>query len=247
MSLSGHTHPQEKQALLGSGRIPGLDLIRGIAILLVIARHANASFFGGAGIVGVVMFFTLSGFLITGILEKDIVRHGRILYGRFYLHRAFRLIPALLFLLAVFAIVEGYFNLTGSRDMVVRSIIVAMTYVANIPKLGDCAPSLEHLWTLAVEEQFYLVWPLFITFAIKRGVCLQAIVASSILIMACLIASLVLVWPMVTRIYTLPPSWTVSMVMGGPLSFIRNRSLESSEIGGHFSDCCRWSCCWDSA
>jgi peptidoglycan/LPS O-acetylase OafA/YrhL len=204
-----------QQALLGSGRIPGLDLIRGLAILLVIARHANGPFFGGAGIVGVVMFFALSGFLITGILEKDIVRHGRILYGRFYLHRVFRLIPALLFLLLVFTLVEGCYNLTDSRDMVFRSIVVAMTYVANIPRIGDCAPSLEHLWTLAVEEQFYLFWPLFITLAIKRGVCLQAIFSISLIIMACLTATIVIAWPLVGRVYSLPPSWSVSMVIGG--------------------------------
>ena len=87
------------------GRIAGLDLIRGLAIALVLLRHAWPSTFAGGGIVGVVMFFALSGYLITGLLLSDIRRLGRVRYVRFYRNRALRLVPALVLMLGALDVV----------------------------------------------------------------------------------------------------------------------------------------------
>lgn len=148
-------------------RIEGLDLLRGAAIALVLLRHSWPDAFGGAGIVGVVVFFTLSGYLITGLLAADVRRYGRIRYGRFYRNRFLRLIPALLFVLAGLVVIEGILDVSDTRRFVPRTIGVALTYTMNIPLFNHGSPNFSHLWTLANEEQFYLVWPLIIVLGVR--------------------------------------------------------------------------------
>jgi peptidoglycan/LPS O-acetylase OafA/YrhL len=194
-------------------RIEGLDLLRGFAILLVLVRHSWPEFTGGGGLVGVVAFFTLSGYLITGVLMNDLRRHGRVRYGHFYRNRAIRLLPALGFLLLAFVIVEGVLNVSGTRESVGRSLIVAATYTMNIPEFDHGSQNLSHLWTLANEEQFYLVWPLLLAFGlrIRKLRLVVAVVAVGLLLV--LAATVVVIEP-VERLYPLPTSWTIAMVVG---------------------------------
>ena len=105
-------------------RIEGLDLLRGLAILLVIVHHAWPEALGSGGIVGVVAFFALSGYLITGILKKDIRRSGRVRYGRFYRNRALRLLPALFLFMAVFALYTASASPFDDRNDILRSVVV---------------------------------------------------------------------------------------------------------------------------
>lgn len=195
------------------GRIQGLDVIRGFAILLVLARHSWPGVFGGGGIVGVVVFFTLSGYLITGLLTADLHKYGKVRYGRFYRNRAIRLLPALVFMLIGFVIIEGIFNVSGTRGSVLRSVIVSITYTMNLP-FNHGSPNLSHLWTLANEEQFYLIWPIILAFGIRFRKLKWVVAASAILLMLMLIGTIVIAGDDVGRIYTLPTTWTISMVVG---------------------------------
>jgi peptidoglycan/LPS O-acetylase OafA/YrhL len=194
-------------------RVAGLDLIRGLAIALVLLRHAWPDAFGSGGIVGVVIFFTLSGYLITGILTRDVERWGRVRYGRFYRNRAIRLLPPLVLMLAVLALVTLTVDPLDERGGLARALIVGLTYTGNLPfNLGSSA--VDHLWTLATEEQFYLVWPLLLTLGIRKGRLRSVLLASALALGLVLCATLVLTYPDVHRIYRLPTSWALAMVVG---------------------------------
>ncbi len=151
--------------------IPGLDGIRAIAVLAVIFYHAGTSWSGESwlpgGFLGVDVFFVLSGFLITSLLLSEREKTGKINYKQFYLRRARRLLPALFVALALTAVLA----LTVARDaaaQVYHDAIAAIFYVTNWAYIfSDSSyfeaigrpPMLQHLWSLAVEEQFYLIWP----------------------------------------------------------------------------------------
>lgn len=206
-----------------SSRIEGLDVLRGIAIALVLCRHSWPDVFGNAGIVGVVAFFTLSGYLITSILMRDIERLGRVRYGHFYRNRAIRLLPALILLLVVFAIVEIGTNVSGTRDYAWISIPVALTYTMNIPGFPHGSENLSHLWTLANEEQFYLVWPVLLLLAFRwKKLRPMVLIVSAVLLIA-LVGSIYVARGEVYKVYTLPTAWTLSMIIGGAAYLGRNR------------------------
>jgi peptidoglycan/LPS O-acetylase OafA/YrhL len=160
----------------GFGYIPGLDGIRAIAVLAVLLYHADVPWMPG-GFLGVDMFFVLSGFLITSIVLTELDKTGRLDFKRFYLRRARRLLPALLLTLA-FAAVLAAFLATDAAATVRRDIVGSLFYVTNwVYVVADQSyfeitgrpPLLQHLWSLAVEEQFYLVWPAVAAFAWRGG------------------------------------------------------------------------------
>ena len=141
------------------GRRPALDGLRGLAILLVLWGHSNWADPRGFATGGVTLFFTLSGFLITRLLREEQDGTGRINLRGFWLRRARRLIPAFaLFLLAMAA--------AGTPP---AHLAVAGLYLADIPFFtADGIPGLGHMWSLALEEQFYLAWPLILIIALRR-------------------------------------------------------------------------------
>ncbi len=153
----------------GQRYMPGLDGLRAIAVLAVIAYHEQLGWAPG-GLLGVGIFFTLSGFLITGILVSQWNAESRIGLGTFWLHRARRLLPALFVMLAVvtaWVTLADRARLGALRDAVGAAagyysnwylIIKNQSYFA---RFAPPAP-LDHLWSLAVEEQFYLLWPLLL-------------------------------------------------------------------------------------
>ena len=140
-----------------SARDHGLDGLRGIAIVLVLVGHTNLAF-PFAATVGVTLFFVLSGYLITRILlERPPLR-------TFYWRRLARLAPALVSVVVVVAVVSA---LRGDANTLVGAL-VSLTYVSNwLPSMGVDLGSMGHTWSLAVEEQFYVFWPLAL-FAIPR-------------------------------------------------------------------------------
>lgn len=202
-----------------SARIQGLDALRGLAIILVLLRHSWPDVTGSAGVVGVVLFFTLSGYLITGLLVSDIGRFGRVRYGRFYRNRAIRLLPALIFLLVGYVVVTMIWDPVGDRPTVVRAVIVALSYTTDIP-YDHGTIALSHLWTVSVEEQFYLVWPIILTIAVRTKHVRSALVLSAVTIVVLLLASYAVAEPKTIRIYTLPTSWCVAMVIGAAAAFL---------------------------
>jgi peptidoglycan/LPS O-acetylase OafA/YrhL len=160
-----------------ASRIPALDGIRAVAVVCVLAFHGGLSWASG-GFLGVDAFFVLSGYLITALLLTEWTRSGgRIDLAAFWGRRARRLLPALL--LVVTAVAVGARALLPPEE--VRLLrgdgIAALLYVANwrmIFRGGDyfsdtAAPSpLEHTWSLGIEEQFYLVWPLVLALVLFR-------------------------------------------------------------------------------
>ena len=157
------------------GHVPALDGIRGLAVLAVIAHHLGHL---RGGYLGVDAFFVLSGFLITGLLVDEVrfgsggsgSGGGRIDLGRFWTRRVKRLFPALALVVVVVVLVES-FLLTDPRASLRREVLSALLYVYNWNALADkidywssfASPSpLQHMWSLAIEEQFYLVWPLVV-------------------------------------------------------------------------------------
>lgn len=214
---TGHAAPVPAPTAPGAApaaRLPGLDALRGLAVGLVLLNHAAPDRFGAAGVLGVTIFFALSGWLITGVLMRDLDRGGRIRFGRFYGHRLLRLYPPLLLMLAGYVVVEGAFDLLGEAHLVPETLLAALTYTINIPGLPHGSESVYHFWTLAAEEQFYLVWPVLLAWAWRRGwlrgataVCVAAALA------ACMV-TLLLVVPDVARIYALPTSWGAALLIG---------------------------------
>jgi peptidoglycan/LPS O-acetylase OafA/YrhL len=212
-----------RSAPVGGRRVQGLDTIRGLAILLVLLRHAWPEVFGTAGIVGVVVFFALSGYLITGLLVRDIRDFGGVRFRRFYLHRFFRLMPALVFMLAGFGVVEGVWNILGDRALIGQSLLVGLTYTMNVPGIDHGSGALSHLWTLATEEQFYLLWPLVLMLAVVRSKASALTLVSIFGALALCAVSIFVVYPDTFKIYSLPTSWVSSMLIGSAAKLMEVR------------------------
>src|SRR5437763_4034899 len=145
--------------------MPGLDGLRALAVLAVIAYHLNLGWAPG-GLLGVGVFFTLSGYLITDLLLTQ-VAGGGIRLGNFWLRRARRLLPGLFVMLIVVSVwvAVGHPSLLADlRGQVGAAILYVSNWwqiVQHVPyfaRFGQPSP-LNHLWSLAVEEQFYLLWP----------------------------------------------------------------------------------------
>jgi len=153
--------------------LPGLDGLRAVAVATVVAYHLGYGWAQG-GLLGVGVFFTLSGYLITDILLGQWASAGRLRLGDFWLRRARRLLPALFVMLAAVAVWVTAFarsQLPGFRGDVVASALYVSNwwYIAqHASYYAQFAPPgvLDHLWSLAVEEQFYLVWPWLALFGV---------------------------------------------------------------------------------
>lgn len=145
------------------GRRPGLDGLRGIAVLLVLWNHTALPYSGTAGTVGVVAFFVLSGFLITRLLLEEWDRGHGISLPRFYVRRALRLAPAMVIYLAMTAVVAVRYGEPLSQ------LVWAGLYLTNIVRsFGEFITLTPHTWSLAMEEQFYLVWPVLLILLVSR-------------------------------------------------------------------------------
>jgi peptidoglycan/LPS O-acetylase OafA/YrhL len=172
--------------------VAGLDGIRALAVLCVIAYHVNAPWARG-GMLGVGVFFTLSGYLITDLLLDRWRRWGDLALANFWLRRARRLLPALFLMLAAVSIWVAFFD-TSQLAGVRRQVIAAVLYFNNWSTIAQhgsyfarfAAPlPLDHLWSLAIEEQFYLIWPWLLLAGVKfvrgrRQLALLALVGAVI-------------------------------------------------------------------
>lgn len=135
-------------------RVPGLDGLRGVAICLVLVSHLQLGDFEFAGPAGVTLFFVLSGYLITLVLTG----HERPRLRSFYARRIRRLYPALIFAVLGATALSAIEGLSGAGSRALRALAYVSNYYAWQP--GDVMGNLSHTWSLAVEEQFYLIWPL---------------------------------------------------------------------------------------
>ena len=165
--------------------LPALNGLRGVAVIGVVAYHLQLGWAKG-GYLGVDLFFVLSGFLITTLLLEEWVRSGRISLAAFWGRRARRLLPALFLVviaLAVYLVVNGVWGGPGANGLVDLSglrgdAISTLLYVNNwhsifvhqsyFAQFSTPSP-LQHTWSLAIEEQFYLVWPLVLLVLLRYG------------------------------------------------------------------------------
>lgn len=164
-----------------SSHIAALDGLRAVAVLLILVSHSvifgEFSFMHDQGLmggyIGMCLFFVLSGYLITRILIREEDRFGDVSLNNFYVRRAFRLFPALwLYLAVVWALWQ-----LGLIEMSGRSLVASLLYVRNLVGRGDVT---SHLWSLSLEEQFYLIWPFAFVF-LKRQNERRLLVAAAII------------------------------------------------------------------
>ena len=144
--------------------------LRAVAVLLVLGFHAGVPGLGG-GYVGVDVFFVISGFLITGLIVRELGRTGRLSLGRFYARRIRRLLPATAVTFVGVAVLTVVALPVTRWASIAGDIVASAAYVMNwrladrsvdYLQAGAAASPLQHFWSLAVEEQFYIVWPLLI-------------------------------------------------------------------------------------
>lgn len=176
---------------------PDIQALRALAVLLVVLYHAGVPFFGG-GYVGVDVFFVISGYLITSSLVREASASGRIDLPAFYARRARRLLP--MSALVVAAVALACFALLSpiENSNLAPSVLFSATYLSNLwfakestdylaPEVHD--NPLLHTWSLSVEEQFYVVWPLIILLAV-RGVSVRRDVRLGVAMLATIVVSL---------------------------------------------------------
>lgn len=146
--------------------LPALDGLRAVAVFIVIAYHAGVMQ-GIPGDLGVTLFFVLSGFLITWLLLREFVATGSISIRMFYARRALRIFPAYY----VFILFSLALDTALGHRWSLGLITVAFTYLVNYYNafLGHPATTIAHAWSLAVEEQFYLLWPLACLALLRRS------------------------------------------------------------------------------
>ncbi|MEG0539583.1 MAG: acyltransferase [Comamonas sp.] len=145
---------------------PALDGLRGVAIILVVLSHAHAPLFDGA-FFGVDLFFVLSGFLITSLLLQEFHTNERLDYWRFYRRRFFRLMPALALFLATYCVVAPF--LWPELNDIYSDALVSLLYLADYGiAFFDSPDTLLHMWSLSVEEHFYLIWPPLLVWLLRK-------------------------------------------------------------------------------
>lgn len=156
-------------------RIKEIQGLRALAVLLVIAFHAR---FLPGGFIGVDIFYVISGYLITGLLLRELKETGSISLANFYSRRIKRLLPSTFLVLVSTAIISFVVMPASARSNLGRNIVAAALYVSNYvfawwqndyQNLGTTPSPIIHFWSLAVEEQFYLIWPLLILLAARNG------------------------------------------------------------------------------
>lgn len=227
----------------GSNRYhPGLDGLRAVAVLAVIAYHLGFGWASG-GLLGVEVFFVLSGYLITDLLVNEHRRSGRVDLGQFWLRRAKRLLPALFVMLA--AVVVWATLVDPARLAAVRSDLpAAVLYVSNwwfifhhvsyFARFGPPSP-LGHLWSLAIEEQFYVVWPLVVVAAFRLARWRRALVALTVLGAAASAVEMALLYvpggnP--TRVYDGTDTRAFALLIGAALALLLPRARSFGAVSG---------------
>ncbi len=155
--------------------VPGIDGLRALAVVAVILFHADLWWIPG-GFLGVEVFFVVSGFLITSLLLSEARNDGQVALANFWVRRARRLLPALFLVLAVTSVLALLFA-PGEVASLRGDVLAALFYVTNWDfvlssksyfEVMGRPPLVQHLWSLAVEEQFYLFWPLLFIGGMRR-------------------------------------------------------------------------------
>ncbi|MEG0027323.1 MAG: acyltransferase family protein [Raoultibacter sp.] len=210
--------------------IPSLDGLRAFAVLAVILYHLNANWAPG-GLLGVTVFFVLSGYLITGLLIEEWKSTKTIDLKNFWLRRARRLVPAIVFLLLCILVLTTLFNhelLTKMRPDIIPSLFFYSNWhyifsnLSYFDALGAPSP-LTHFWSLAIEEQFYLVWPLILLALFKARTTKKAFCRIIIVLAAISALAMALLFDPAadpSRVYYGTDTRAFSLLIGAWLAFV---------------------------
>jgi len=213
-----------------------------VALLGVLFFHANGALPGGY--LGVDLFFVLSGYLITSLLLAEHRDTGRIVLSAFLARRARRLLPALLALMPAIALYGRLFTKSADLPALRADALATLGYVANWHTIFAqksywelfAAPSpLEHTWSLAIEEQFYLVWPVLVALALRRRGPRSVLVLASSLMALSMVAMLVLFDPAHTsRAYLGTDTRATGLLAGAALATVMapDTAFEARTIRG---------------
>ncbi|MEH7014136.1 acyltransferase family protein [Neobacillus niacini] len=225
--------------------MPGIDGLRAIAVMGVILYHLNIPWFQG-GFSGVTVFFVLSGYLITDILIDEWNKNITINYLQFMIRRFRRLAPALLVMI-FFVTVWVTFTNHPSFEKLRSDLLPSLLYVTNwwyifhkvsyFDSFGPASP-LTHIWSLAIEEQFYLIWPLLVilgfTFIKRKRFRVLAILVG-IVISAWLMAFLYIPGEDPSRVYYGTDTRAFSLLLGAALAFVWPSQRLSKTLPRHAS------------
>ncbi|QJU54575.1 acyltransferase family protein [Herbiconiux sp. KACC 21604] len=225
-----------------------IQALRALAVALVVVYHLWPASVLHGGYVGVDVFFVISGFLITGhLLREQENGNGRIRLGRFWARRIRRLLPASLLVLVVTALLTLAFAPAALWSQAFRETIASGFYVENWLLAVDSvdylaadnlASPVQHYWSLSVEEQFYIVWPLLMVVAVAVGMRLRrssrvsVLVMLAVIVVVCFAASVLVTraLPSIAYFATFTRAW--EFAFGGlvalvPANIIRNRHLRA--------------------
>lgn len=241
-----HTNSAAKEqapARPKSRYIPALDGLRTLAVVAVVLYHLNLTWAQG-GLLGVTVFFVLSGYLITRLLINEIAKTGRIDLKSFWIRRIRRLFPAVVTVVVVTCALCTVFNhvmLTKMRPDILPSLLFFNNWwqilhnVSYFNALGDPSP-LTHFWSLAIEEQFYLIWPPLLLAMVSmhmskpntRRVVLGLAAVSAV-------AMMVLYNPATdpSRVYYGTDTRVFSLLLGAWMAFIPDRDLAPARLVRH--------------
>ena len=214
--------------------LPGLDAVRALAVVAVLLFHLPQRYLPG-GFLGVDLFFVLSGFLITSLLLEELNRTRTVAFKDFYIRRARRLLPAL-FAMLVFTAVLVLWLAPDAAAEFRKDALAALTYTTNWWYILDARsyfemmgrpPMLQHLWSLAVEEQFYFVWPVVAWFVWRRWgirgvgfVALGGALVSTVLMAAWAIATGVPETTDAARVYFGSDTHAMTIMTGAALATV---------------------------
>jgi len=217
--------------------VPALDGLRGVALLGVLFFHANNALPGG--FLGVDLFFVLSGFLITSLLLAEHETNGHIGLSAFWVRRARRLFPALLSLMPAIALYGWFFAKPDELRGLRGDALATLGYVANWRAIFShksywelfASPSpLEHTWSLSIEEQFYVVWPIVVTLLLRRGSRRAVLGVALVLTVVSVAATLALYNPAETsRAYLGTDTRAAGILLGAALASV---ARPGSEVTG---------------
>jgi peptidoglycan/LPS O-acetylase OafA/YrhL len=152
------------RSAINAPHIPALDAVRAFAVTLVVGAHAGI---GPGGDIGVNAFFVLSGFLITHLLLKEYENAQNINLRAFYFRRALRIFPAYYVFLVFSYVVDQLQGDMRSREVIWSALTYTINYQHAFTRHSEA--SIAHTWSLAVEEQFYLLWPLALLLLVRKG------------------------------------------------------------------------------
>ena len=243
---TGRPQPaQQQDASKESRYVPALDGLRALAVLAVIFYHMMMPWAPG-GLLGVTIFFVLSGYLITGLLLREFVDTGTISLSNFWLRRVRRIIPAVVFAVLGTAFLCTIFNhalLTRMRPDVLPSLLFYNNWwqifngASYFDNIGNSP--LQHFWSLSIEEQFYVIWPVLLLVCMKFGVSKKNMMRGIVVLIVLSAVDMALQYsPNVdpSRVYFGTDTRAFSLLIGSLLAFVWPYQRLRDGNGGGMSD-----------